>query len=185
MDMKHGLTIFVLFFLIFIVGCSPLTNYYEFEEGLFCIDNNRNDECDKDEPKDVDVDPKNLYEFETGKFCIDADDNKVCDDEEVDEPITTNAVNNSSGLELSDSEESEETDNSGKTEHEICLETYDIEVGSIIYRDASWNPFDDDSYADNLKEAGYTVYDDVIGTDKKESYEASNLMTECFAGAYS
>lgn len=166
--------------LIIISGCS-LNQYYEVEEGLFCIDNNRNEQCDKDEPEEVNIDPKNLYEFEEGKFCIDADDNKKCDDEEPEESITSNAVDNPT--EEANAEE-ETPVNSEKTDHELCLEKYDVTPGILIYRYASWDPFRDDRFVKDLEEAGYEVYKDKLGTDIKETYEASALMKECFAGKY-
>src|SRR3989344_3463714 len=67
----------------------------------------------------------------------------------------------------------------------FCLEKYDITSGTLIYRYSSWNPFKDDSFVNDLKEAGYDVYKDKIGTDVMETYDASNLMKECFAGKYS
>ena len=178
--MNKVLFALALSLILLISGCS-FSKYYEFEEGVFCLDDDGNELCDKDEPEEVELDSKNLYEFEDGKFCIDVDKNKVCDEDEEteDEPkedsvLGGKVVDNSTG----------EIPDSDKTEHELCLEKYDIEPGTVIHRYATWDPFRDDSSADQIEEVGYLVYKDRIGVDAKETYDASDLMKECFAGAY-
>ncbi|MBS3064594.1 MAG: hypothetical protein J4472_02165 [DPANN group archaeon] len=182
MDKRSLFVVLFLSSLVVLSGCT-FSNYYEFEEGVFCLDKDKDELCDKDEPEELEIDPKKLFEFEEGKFCVDANDNKKCDDEEPKESITSKAVDNSTKDEIVEVEEI--PDNSEKTDHELCLEKYDITSGTLIYRYSSWNPFKDDSFVNDLKEAGYDVYKDKIGTDVMETYDASNLMKECFAGKYS
>src|SRR3989338_1238467 len=181
--MNKVLFALALSLILLVSGCSS-SKYYEFEEGVFCLDDDGNELCDKYEPEEVELDSKDLYEFENGKFCVDVDKNKVCDeDEETEDEIVDeeteessldgNVVNNSSTISESD-----------KTEHGTCLESYDIEPGTVVHRYATWDPFRDDSSADKIEEVGYFVYKDRIGVDAKETYDASDLMKECFAGAY-
>lgn len=163
-------------FFIFLTGCSK--NYYEVGDGLYCIDQNKNSICDKDEKN-----PDNLYEFKPGFFCSDANENKKCDSEESSNVSKFNSTANNS---LSSNVVNNSTP-SGKTEHEKCLEKYEIEKGVVIYRYASWDPFlsdNDAMYNKGLEDDGYTVVKDKVGTDVKDSYDASELMKECFDGFY-
>ena len=180
--MKLGYFLALLAFFIVLVGCSK--NYYEVGDGLYCLDQNKNSICDKDEKN-----PDNLYEFKPGFFCSDANENKKCDSEEivnVTKPSSNSTVNNTiSSLAINNSTPAKKSD---KTSHEECLERYDIENGAVLYRYASWDPFlsDNDSlYKKGLEDDGYTVVKDKVGTDTKDSYGASELMKECFAGVYS
>jgi len=107
--MNKVLFALALSLILLISGCS-FSKYYEFEEGVFCLDDDGNELCDKDEPEEVELDSKNLYEFEDGKFCIDVDKNKVCDEDEEteDEPkedsvLGGKVVDNSTGENWGDS----------------------------------------------------------------------------------
>src|SRR3989344_9694736 len=88
--MKLGYLI-ALLALVVIIGCSK--NYYDIGDGLYCLDDNENSICDKDEKN-----PDNLYEFKPGFFCSDVNDNKKCDTEEsanVTKPNFNSTVNDS------------------------------------------------------------------------------------------
>jgi|SRR3989338_1155601 len=180
--MRLGYFIALAAFFVVVVGCSK--NYYEVGDGLYCLDQDKNSVCDKDEKN-----PDNLYEFKPGFFCSDVNDNKKCDSEEsanVTKPNFNSTVNNSiSSLVVSNSTPVKKSD---KTAHEECIEKYDVEKGAVIYRYASWWRFvqDDNAlYKKGLEDEGYTVFSDQFGTDTANSYDASELMKECFEGVYS
>lgn len=181
-SMKIAYLVVLIAFFTVISGCAK--NYYEVGGGLYCLDENVNSICDKDE-----TNPDNLYEFKPGFFCADANENKKCDAEESSN--STSAVNNTISSKIvsnNTSASSPSTVASGKTEHEKCLEKYEVEKGSVIYRYASWDPFltdNDATYKKGLEDDGYTVVKDKVGTDTKDSYDASELMKECFEGIYS
>jgi len=178
--MKLGYLI-ALLALVVIIGCSK--NYYDIGDGLYCLDDNENSICDKDEKN-----PDNLYEFKPGFFCSDVNENKKCDTEEANatKPVSNSTVNNSiSSLAVNNSTPAKSSD---KTAHEECLGKYDVVKGVVIYRYASWDPFlsDNDAiYKGGLEEDGFVVVADKVGTSTKDSYDASELMKECFEGIYS
>ena len=102
---------------------------------------------------------------------------KLSSNSTVNNTISSLAVNNSTPAK-----------SSGKTMHEECLGKYEVEKGAVIYRYASWDPFlsDNDAiYKKGLEEDGFTVFADKFGTATKDSYDASELMKECFDGVYS
>src|SRR3989338_4574209 len=136
--MNKVLFALALSLILLVSGCSS-SKYYEFEEGVFCLDVDKNKVCDEDEETE----------------------DEIVDEETEESSLDGNVVNNSSTISESD-----------KTEHGTCLESYDIEPGTVVHRYATWDPFRDDSSADKIEEVGYFVYKDRIGVDAKETYDA-------------